>query len=653
MLFRSVLNDDLITDYNLLNKLTNNYFISKDYSFNTNYSKKISLFFEQKKEEQIIQINGTEVIVPALKEYQNFFVEDLNHFYFEYEINNIDEFNIFFCIFSLIYLMVIYYFLINYKNIKKILFFSAIICFEFSSVMSFNFINKILLTTLILLCSFIVKDKIILKKNDILIFLASVISTFCLSGTFILDNLNKSIILFEVALYCINFIILYFTFNKIKEISFNSNTLYKKKHKFILFFIIFLILIIYKFIIGDCFVHPDGYMQLGQINGTREISNWHPLMHTLYIKYLNIIFNGISGFVYFRILVVSLIATSVLSYFYKKGLNLKIVYIIGILFAFFPVNIIYITYLFGKLVLEKKLSIINWICLFLCLASILYFRHNGILTFIGLSILLIVYFIYHRKLWSILLTIVSCTFIVGTSYFVNNSFKDMRKYDNFILAPLAHGLDYLYVNDLLPNNDKEFLNNITSENTWLNGYNKYNIDILIHYGQFSFVTADFDHSKFINIYVNNFVKYPIYMIKDRLYGTDIMWNVFGSDNKLVYRYHLIYDEYRNDWVKNYGIKRNNNVITEYIHTVLLYLGSNDIFDFIFFRGGIYFIIINTLICYCLWIKRYNLLLMFVPCLLNNLSLFLAMHHQSYRYILYMPFVAMICLFSVLYYKKTS
>lgn len=663
-------NDELITDYKILNKKTNDYFIFSDYSFYTKRVKNIKLEFEKNDGTQFVNINGEEIEIPAKSEYEISLLTELNHFYYTHQISNLNNINLFLCIFSFIYLVIIYYLLLILKNIKCLLFLMSILCFEFSSVVSFNWLNKLVLAIFILITSLIIdKKKINFIKKDILIFIISLISTFCLSGNIILGQINMPVIFFEIILYLINIIILYYLFHKMDNISFIKDNVYLKRHKYILLALIFFILIIYKFIIGECFVHPDGYMQLQQIRGDSEFSNWHPFMHTLYIKYINQLFHGISGFVYFRIIISSLAITSILNYFYKKGLNVKIVYIIGILFALFPINIlylmtltkdvdfaialIYLTYLCSKFIFDKRLSILDYILFILCLIVCLYFRHNGIIVFAGMIILVFIHLIVKKKIIKAIVLMGLAIIIISANIVLLDVLKLKDKPLNMSLSSLAHGLDYLYVTDNLSTSDKEFLMTISDNNSWLGKYNKYNIDYLIHYGSNTFLYNEFNKSKFITIYLKNLIKHPVLLIKDRLYGTDIMWNVFGSDYIPTYRYHLIYDEYENNWVEDYNIKINKNYITKSLHNVLLFLGSNSICNFLIFRGGIYFLLINILLFYLLWIKKYYMLIIYIPCIFNNLSLFLAMHHQSYRYIIYIPFIFLICLLSTFVNKKTG
>lgn len=46
-----------------------------------------------------------------------------------------------------------------------------------------------------------------------------------------------------------------------------------------------------------------------------------------------------------------------------------------------------------------------------------------------------------------------------------------------------------------------------------------------------------------------------------------------------------------------------------------------------------------------------MLLIFLPCIANNITLLIASHHQSYRYVMHMPFIVIIGLIYILLSKK--
>ena len=186
---------------------------------------------------------------------------------------------------------------------------------------------------------------------------------------------------------------------------------------------------------------------------------------------------------------------------------------------------------------------------------------------------------------------------------------------------------------------------------WTVGYNKYNIDCLIFYNEGSLFYKELDRTKFINIYIKYMFKHPILLINDRLYGNDILWNTFGSDYTGTYKYHMIYDEYGNDWASSYDLKRNNNKVTDILHNTLLFLGNHRITDAIFYRAGIYTLLLFVILFYLIYIRKYKMLLIFLPCIVNNATLLITSHHQSYRYVMHMPFIVILGLISILLSKK--
>ena len=101
----------------------------------------------------------------------------------------------------------------------------------------------------------------------------------------------------------------------------------------------------------------------------------------------------------------------------------------------------------------------------------------------------------------------------------------------------------------------------------------------------------------------------------------------------------------------YDIKINNKQVTDTLHNALLFLGNHRITDAIFFRAGIYTLLLFVILFYLIYIKKFEMLLIFLPCIVNNATLLITSHHQSYRYVMHMPFIVILGLISILLSKK--
>ena len=378
-----------------------------------------------------------------------------------------------------------------------------------------------------------------------------------------------------------------------------------------------------------------------------------------WIKLFNTIFHSNSGLIYIRIFSISFLLSWILDFLYKKGLKIKICYLITFLFIINPVNIVYImtlvkdvdyvivlvavTFYLIKFYDSKELFYkhkLNIILFSFLLVLLIFYRHNGLFISIIILASLFVSFIKDKRIGHIIISILIIPSLLGTREYLRYKLDVYKTPENFTITTMLHGLDYLYVNDKLDDNDSSYLESIMEKSLWQVGYDKYNIDRLIFYNDGSLFYKELDINKIMNLYMKNVFRHPLLLTKDRLYGTNILWNVFGSDDISTYKYHLIYDEYGNDWASSYNLKRNDNIVTRVLHRSLLFLGNNKITDAVFYRAGIYTLILLILFFYLIYLKKAKYLLILLPCVINNITLLLTIHHQSYRYVMHMPFIIM-------------
>ena len=134
-------------------------------------------------------------------------------------------------------------------------------------------------------------------------------------------------------------------------------------------------------------------------------------------------------------------------------------------------------------------------------------------------------------------------------------------------------------------------------------------------------------------------------MKDRLYGTDIIWNVIEDDKINELNYQTLYDEfgtsYKND---NIRIKNNSKTITN----VLQFISDNWLLNIIFFRMGIYIDILIVLINYQIISRKKKPLICIAPLIITLLTLFIAMHYQTVRYLYMLPGIIIIFSLVVIY-----
>ena len=94
---------------NTANKLTNKYYYTinsnKEYEFSSNYNKQIRILFEKDENEKNIMINGTYISIPKREYNDNNIFSDYNKRYYTYDYDNVDNFNIYLSVVSMLYMV--------------------------------------------------------------------------------------------------------------------------------------------------------------------------------------------------------------------------------------------------------------------------------------------------------------------------------------------------------------------------------------------------------------------------------------------------------------------------------------------------------------------------------------------------------------------
>ena len=515
------------------------------------------------------------------------------------------------------------------------------------------------------------------KKQKLMFLISSLYISFSFVGKYLIENSNLKIIIFYLIISLFIYQMIPILINKIIDIKKrlykkNENTIKLKYHRIFIICISVIILLIYKFLLSPYIFVTDSYMQAADIFNNR-LSNWHPYIHTLILKIFYTIFGNFNSFICFRIIIYSLLLNKILFYFNNKGLKLKYVYLIAILFTLFPVNAIVIItllkdvdfvialialsfylYLIVNDFDNFKLCKINYLILLILLICVAFFRHNGIYISIIIGTFLFLLSIKKKQVIisiTIILFIITAFVIKGPLYKKLNV-KDIPK--NLDIATIIHGLDYIIVENKTEYNQETYkylTENILSEKDFKKYYDKYNIDILLHYDEIEdnkkLRNKTINKEKIIKIYLKQFLKSPIYLLKDRLYGTDIIWNVAEDDKINVLKYQLYYDEFNYEYAKNIhaeGTKRN-----KFIEKILEIISTNDLFNILFFRVGIYIDMLILLINYNVIMKHKKTIVILLPLAINIITLFIAMHYQAFRYVWMIPSITI--MYMLITFKK--
>ena len=502
-------------------------------------------------------------------------------------------------------------------------------------------------------------------KHKIVYLFISFVSAFCLVGNTLLfnrSNVLENIFIFIIATFIV-FILGLLIFKLIyKSIVFSDNTrVVDKKIFWKVFTIIVSIWCLYLIAYFPGFMSPDSIDQWNQAV-TSNYNDWHPVIHTLIIKLLMSIWNNPALYSIVQIIVSSLIFAYSMAFLSKRGVRDSIILIISVLYAFSPSNAVYsitmwkdIPYSYLLLLLTTYIAdmICNkhsfWEKSNLFLGIILFLtctmRHNGVVVYV-LSILFILYFTIKNRLNIVkpLLTVLfSITILV---LYKGPVFKKLEVTPNpkglKFNAPI-HGIASLVHHEKdLSDETKELLEDIMPLSAWNELFYYYSTNPYLFGNDYPFLENISQKSSkdVISIYLKNLIQYPSYIIKDRLAGTDVVWSVLPLTGSYNYRYET------NGIVQNdIGLVQQNNFLTKFINKILTISYKTKLFDVIFWRGGVYLVILLYLSFYIYFFADRESIWIFMPAIGNTISLFLSMSTQDYRYVWYLP---ILCVFIMLY-----
>lgn len=652
------------TAYQQYNKLDETYkatlLPNEKYQFQTKKSKRIKIELQRNVMAYNLLINDQKICVKPTKKVLTAKANMIYNSDFSFEYNNIDsKVSIFQTIFILFISSIVYFniWIRILGHERGILLLLPVLLIEINPFINIDFITKLI--GLFIYTWFILKfnQKIIFeqRKQKIIVMLASIYISFSFVGNHLLnDHVNaKFIAIF--GLFCIWIYLLFpFILNFLDKIKKNLKKQEKKEcrsHQVLVYCIIVLIGLIYQLAFDPYIVPPDGYMQIKDIQNN-VFTNWHPYVHTLWMKVFIMLFGNLKYFIYFRIFAFAFIVTKILFYFYQKNLSLFKIYMIAILLSALPVTgvllvtiykdvdfticFVFLTFLIYLLTMDFEYFHKNKFHYFFLMISLLgvgLFRHNGIIVMMMTSIFLLI--LSKRK--KILLTITVLVAVLTMLLFHYPIYQKLKVQDapsNFNVATILHGFNRLIYQEN-PKLDKEaskYLNKMMPLEDWKYSYDPYNIDLLLHYQEVDIRNMEINKKRLIQLYLKQGMKTPIELLKDRLYGIDEVWNVSQQDEVLTYKYQIVFDEFETDYGQMLNVYIKDNWLNQMIKKMLLTISKNEILNIFFFRGGIYIDILIILLVYTIMKKNKKLFLCLLPFLINTITLFIAMHHYEYRYI---------------------
>ena len=444
------------------------------------------------------------------------------------------------------------------------------------------------------------------------------------------------------------------------------------------FLIIFAVLSISQGIVLFSFwpgVFPsDCTDQLCQAIGTKAINDWHPVIHTLFFRAVISVFHSAGMITAIQMLLFVTVCTLILTEGYKKGIKLLWLCVGGSIFLLLPnqvfssiltekdflysVALLFSTWiifiLFEDNSRNNKLKYVFFAADMFLIATI---RHNGIIPFGLMVIMCIVIALKSRTKWKpLLITVI--TSILMFMFYKGPLFESldvlpntMKPYEVMLCAAGS------CINKNLPLSQKsnEIMRKVMTEEEWGKYYGRFVGHDMYYWGggsgmDLSQITA----KEAFYVYFDALEHYPDVVIKDRLDGTNLLWDVTQPSDGFNYKVMDGIDGVISKFDDLFDYSKlseegNDNKIIYYNRSELAEkyretydTSPNSIIDILLWRSGAYVIMLFLLITFWCANKQQNMIYCSIPHIGNIVSLMLVMFHQSFRYVFSVQ-IGVICL----------
>ncbi|MCI6040351.1 MAG: DUF6020 family protein [Clostridiales bacterium] len=424
----------------------------------------------------------------------------------------------------------------------------------------------------------------------------------------------------------------------------------------------------------------DAILQLYQALGLEPLNDWHPVMHTLLHRFFLLFFDhpgylvAVQGF-FFSLIVARAALTAC-----RFGARLRTVALGVAVFCLLPNQVLSniallkdfpFTYalVWGTLLLAElaqspdRLRRPGFIIqMVLCMFLVGGLRHNGILPMLFMAMALVAVGVRHRRLIcrAAACALVPMLLLAGLKGPIYRLLKvEPNTVPSYVTMLCAAGA-CLHQGETLSEASEEKLETILSLEDWASGYSRFAGHDLYRDLEPSFMERTrLSLTEVFSVYLEALAKYPDIVIKDRLDGMNLLWDVTQPDESFNTDYsdHAFIESdvglvvpgaqegeaYRNPsliartyrWINSFHFP--GEPLTGQLHNMLLW------------RSGAWLILLCVLMLYWLRRRLSGLWLCAAPLLGNLLAMVLALCHQSFRYVYFVqPLTLCLVLITVLF-----
>lgn len=410
---------------------------------------------------------------------------------------------------------------------------------------------------------------------------------------------------------------------------------------------------------------PDSISQLFQAIGFDYIYDWHPALHTLCMRLiLRLTGNRAMMIPAAQMLVFAMLTASWVCFIIERGCPRWAGISGGLIFLMLPNNVLssvsavkdfpytlalmWCTLLLVRLMcdMEEECRIWKLIRLGLSIFLVYGFRHNGMVPAALCMLALVLIAVKYRarlKLRPLIAVAAAVAMILvykGPIFALFNVKPNTASPYTTMLCAVASCIN----KDLpLSEETEEIMESVISLEEWAEYYDRYQGHdryIWDRGEDAEFITEHIDAKMAFTAYFDALLRYPDVVIKDRLDGMDLMWDIRQPYDSLNFRTfdriylmpgsEFFFDVEGFEEIGYYEYARPSALASFY--RAFTEKDTNTAADMLLWRTGAYLVLGLALLLFMVKNRMGRLLWAMVPLAGNIISLMLLLYHQSFRYV---------------------
>lgn len=566
----------------------------------------------------------------------------------------------------------------QYKKTTKYIFL-VIWVFSFFVVLYFDKLDLIsvffLIVSIVLGCIVSYKEKTVFEnlynstKKRVIIWFISAIFAFLLFGrSLFMEQLRMQIDFYRVIGFLVLTIALFpitpgilIILKRIEKKDCSFDASHKSIKMSILCGILaFFILVLFSLGYYPCTMTNDSISHWKQAIGKMELTDYSPIAFLLILRGLFTLIDAKTPYIFviFQILILSTAIGDFAGFLYRKGFSKKVLMIGTGLFAICPSTYMLCLYLSKNPltailnlwflislaeVLSEPVYYLNrplWYIKTIISASTLYLiRDNNIVIIIPAFMICIWFIVKYKYLGLRFLTVFGGILCIigamqGVVYkCVDYKHEEKRLQTNRpLLAPVGSAI---YQNLDIPDDIMEVVERVLPEEEWKKRYDPFNSD-LITWGHPKPQYAAISLGEAMGVYFKMLFTYPDIVIKDRLDGANLVWDVRAEMER--YSQITLGDvEFKNITLQGRGILGKISSGMKKVSSVLLSVSTSfSLFDIFIWKNGIFIYLLLVVVFYLVSSKKGSMVWAIAPSVFILLTYVLVIAWQSYFYLWFFP-----------------